>query len=194
VVPNAIAVDGYGPRGPADDDFTVVFTATFGYPPNAAASRRLLTGIFPALKQRIPSARLALVGREPTEEMQAAAEQDERVEVTGPIDHVAAHLRRASAMAVPLSEGHGTRFKVLEAFATGTPVVSSAKGIQGIDADPGEHYLLAETDAEFVDGLVALARDPALAARLAERGLELVRGRYSLATVSERVTAALADS
>lgn len=191
VVPNTIEFARYGPHCPAAGHFSVVFTASFGYLPNVAASRRLVQGIFPNLKKLVPRARLVLVGRDPTTEMLLAADQDERIEVTGPVDDVAAYLREASAMAVPLVEGHGTRFKVLEAFASRTPVVSSSKGIEGLCAEAGEHYLPAETDAEFVQVLAALASDPALAAGLVERAWDLVRTRYSLARLGELLATAL---
>ncbi len=192
VVPNAIDIERYARDAPPDlpGTFTVIFTASFAYPPNVVAADRLLTGVFPALRARIPAARLSLVGRDPSDAMRAAA--DDRIEVTGPVDDVAAHLHRASAMAVPLSEGHGTRFKVLEAFASGVPVVGSAKGLEGLDAVAHEHYLPAESDVEFAAALARLAEDRHLGAQLASRARRLVRERYSLAIVNESVAASLA--
>ena len=193
VVPNVIEPERYGPAERRDSkDFVVIFPAAFGALPNANASRRLLERIFPALRERVPNARLALVGRDPTARMRAAADDDDRVEVTGRVNDITAFLRRASVMAVPLSEGHGTRFKVLEAFASGLPVISTQKGVEGIDADAGEHYLPAESDEEFVGTLVSLAQNPELGARLATSALELVRERYSLASLRQVVTEALA--
>jgi glycosyltransferase involved in cell wall biosynthesis len=194
VVPNAVDIERYARDAPADlpGSFTVIFTASFAYPPNVVAADRLLTAVFPALRAHIPTARLSLVGRDPSDAMRAAAAADDRIEVTGPVDDVAAHLHRASAMAVPLSEGHGTRFKVLEAFASGVPVVGSAKGLEGLDAVAHEHYLPAESDAEFAAALARLAEDRHLGAQLARRARRLVRDRYSLPIVNESVAASLA--
>lgn len=193
VVPNGIELDCYGPPTPSVEHFTVAFTASFSYPPNEVAAQRLMTGIFPPLANRVSRARLALIGRDPTAPMQSASAQDSRIEVTGAVDDVVPYLQRANVMAVPLTEGHGTRFKVLEAFASQVPVVSTAKGVEGLDVEPGDHYLAAERDADFVEALELLARDPDLRTRLARRGLEAVRAGYSLAVVHERVTAALAS-
>jgi polysaccharide biosynthesis protein PslH len=193
VVPNVVDTDYYTrPQAtPRAGEFTAIFTASFSYPPNAVAARRLLTGIFPELIAQIPAARLSLVGRDPTAEMIAAAAADERIDVTGPVNDVTAHLHRAYAMAVPLTEGHGTRFKVLEAFASELPVVGSAKAVEGIAAVAHEHYLPAETDPEFAAALVWLAHAPQAAADLATRAASLVQERYSLASVSRSVAAAL---
>jgi glycosyltransferase involved in cell wall biosynthesis len=191
VVPNAIALENYVPRERDGNRFTVAFTAAFSYPPNVAAARRLLTGIFPALAQRVPAARLALVGRDPTTEMRAAAERDSRIQVTGPVEDVAPHLREADALAVPLTEGHGSRFKVIEAFAAKVPVVSTRKGVEGLDVQPEKHYLSAESDVDFVSALQLLADRPKLGARLARFGLEYVARNHSLDVACERVSSAL---
>jgi polysaccharide biosynthesis protein PslH len=187
-----IELDRYPASAPNGDSFNVIFPAAFGFPPNAFAARRLLYEIFPELSARARNARLSLVGREPSSDLVAAAQGSEQIQVTGAVHDMIPYLREASAMAVPLNEGTGTRFKILEAFASGIPVVSTAKGIEGIAAVPDEHYLAAESDAEFVDALARLASDRSLGDGLAARALELVGARYSWASAREIVTRALA--
>jgi glycosyltransferase involved in cell wall biosynthesis len=131
------------------------------------------------------------MGRNPTREMHATADDDPRIEVTGLVADANAYLRAADVMAVPLIEGHGTRFKVLEAFASRLPVLSTRKGIEGIDAQAGEHYLAAESDQDFVEQLARLASEPRLADALVRNALELVRAQYSLGRISEIVSSAL---
>jgi glycosyltransferase involved in cell wall biosynthesis len=191
IVPNGIELDRYGSDSEPADRFTVTFTGTFGYPPNVTAARRLLAGILPLLRDRVSDARLLLIGSDPTEQMREAGGRADWVEVTGTVDDVAPHLLRASAMAIPLNEGHGTRFKVLEAFASRLPVVANGKAVEGLDVVPGRHYLAAESDAEFADVLAQLAADPARGAAVVTEGLRLVRDRYSLAAVDDHVRLAL---
>ena len=85
---------------------------------------------------------------------------------------------RSYATIVPLFSGGGTRLKILESFALGRPVVSTAKGVEGLSVRPGVHYLPAESAEEFVAQLVAL-RDSALWARLVRHARGLVESRYS---------------
>jgi polysaccharide biosynthesis protein PslH len=49
--------------------------------------------------------------------------------------------------------------KVLEAFALGVPVVTTAHGVEGIAARDGVHAGVCEDDAGLVDRCVALLRD-----------------------------------
>jgi Glycosyltransferase len=85
---------------------------------------------------------------------------------------------RSYASIMPIFSGGGTRLKVLESFAYGRPVVSTAKGVEGLSARPDEHYLPAETGEQFAAQLNAL-RDPRLVERLAAAGRALVEERYS---------------
>ena len=79
--------------------------------------------------------------------------QLERVVVTGSVADVRPYLAEAGAVPMPLFDGSGTRLKALEAFATGVPVVSTAKGLEGLSVTAGQHYLRAEDPGEFVDAL-----------------------------------------
>ncbi len=197
VVPNALDVDSYaGP--PARDgerlgatDPTVVLTARFDYPPNAIAARFLVEEVLPRLWERLPSARLQLVGSCPTRFVRAAAGRERRIEVTGPVPEVTPFLARAFAVAVPLFHGGGTRLKVLEAFAGGTPVVATRKAVEGLDVVEGAHLVVAESADEFVAALVALWTDQGRAAEIAARARRLVRERYSREVVCQCVASAI---
>ncbi len=179
IVPNTIDLDPFEGMERDPEPATLLYPGTFAYPPNVTAADRLLGEIFPPFAERVDRARLVLLGRNPTAPMLSAAEQDPRIEVTGFIRDPRPHMARATAMPVPLLEGSGTRFKVLEAFAAGLPVVSTGKGIEGLDLSAGEHYLAAESAAEFVDALEELCVDADRREELGRRGAELVRRRYS---------------
>jgi glycosyltransferase involved in cell wall biosynthesis len=191
VVPNTIDVDRYEHDGGHEREPAVVYPGAFAYPPNQLAAARLTDEIFPALRQARPDAKLWLVGSEPTPAMREAASRDHMIEVTGAVPDTVPFLHRASAMAIPLREGGGTRFKALEAFAAELPVVSTAKGVEGLDVTAGEHYLRAESTAECVEALTALLEDEQLCATLTARALERVRERYSYDAARRCVVAAL---
>ncbi len=197
VVPNALDVDSYA-APPAGDgarlgatDPTVVLTARFDYPPNAIAVRFLVEEVLPRLWERLPSARLQLVGSCPTRFVRDAAGREPRIEVTGPVPEVRPFLARAFAVAVPLFQGGGTRLKVLEAFAAGTPVVATRKAVEGLDVVEGAHFVVAESADEFVAGLLALWTDRARADEIAARARRLVRERYSREAVCRCVASAI---
>jgi len=131
-----------------------------------------------------------VVGRNPPAEVRELASIG-GIEITGTVDDTAPYYRQAWAVVVPIRVAGGTRIKILEAMAAGVPVVSSARGAEGLAADPGRHYLLADSDREFRDALVTLAADPALGRRLSAAALDLVRSRYDWPVLGDRLAAAL---
>jgi polysaccharide biosynthesis protein PslH len=193
VVPNTIDVDRYARGERSGSPTALLYPGVFEYLPNSLAATRLVDEIFPALVSARPDVRLTLMGSSPTAPMEAAAARDPRIEVTGKVPDTLPYLHAAGAMPVPLHEGGGTRFKALEAFAAELPVVSTAKGVEGLGVVPGEHYLGAETTDEFVDALLGLFDDERQREELTSRGLAFVRERYSLAAARESVAGALAE-
>jgi glycosyltransferase involved in cell wall biosynthesis len=74
--------------------------------------------------------------------------------------------------------GGGTRLKILEAMAVGTPVVATSKAMEGLDAQHEEHLLIADSPVRFAEAVDRLLRDPDGARRMAERAWRLCRARY----------------
>ncbi|MDY3558988.1 glycosyltransferase family 4 protein [Gemmata sp. JC673] len=173
----------------------VMFLGTMSWGPNAAAARFLARDVLPALRARVPDAVLAVVGRDPPADL-LALNGSPGIEVTGGVPDVKPYLLRASALAVPLDAGGGTRLKILEAFAAGLPVVSTAVGAEGIAAEPGTHFVLAERPA-FADATAKLLADAVEGARMAERARELARATYDWPQIGRKaaeVVAGLARS
>jgi glycosyltransferase involved in cell wall biosynthesis len=183
VIPNTVDVSRFDEvrsrkSTPGTTEKSIIFPGIFDYPPNAVAAEFLIEQLFPKLAALFPDCKLLLVGN-PTPRMTTAAKGDPRVVLTGHVADVRPYLKAASVMVVPLFQGSGTRFKILEAFASNLPVVSTAKGAEGIEVKDGTHLLMAETAEEFVTALKRLWTDEGLAKHLAPNALNLVKECYS---------------
>lgn len=197
VIPNSVDVRLYAdepgaPPRPASEELTLVYPGFFPYRPNAAAAAFLVDELAPLLHAAgdVPF-RLRLIGALPSPALRAAANKDPRLEVTGAVPDVRPFLRSASVMPVPLFQGSGTRLKVLEAFAAGLPVVSTAKGVEGLGVEHRVHALIAESAAAFRDGVLELWRDRALGAELAASARSLVATRFSWDAVQPHIRKAI---
>jgi glycosyltransferase involved in cell wall biosynthesis len=144
---------------------TVLFYGSFEHPPNVEAALRLATRIHPRVRERVPGARLALIGAAPPPQLVALA--SETVEVPGFVDDLRAAVARAAVLAAPLRLGGGMRVKVVEALAFGKALVASPLAIEGLAVSSGRELLVAETDDETADALGRVLSDPALRLRLA---------------------------
>ena len=192
VIPNAIEIGALRAEQPPLERPLLLFIGSFGYPPNVDAALWLGEQLIPALHAGGVEARLRLIGADAPEAVRAL-NADPAIEVTGFVDDLAPHLDEASLVPVPIFAGGGTRFKVLEAFARGIPVISTAKGVEGIGAVPGEHYLAAETVAEFVGAVSALGVQTDLGPSLVRSARALVETTYSTGAMYRRVAAALGE-
>ncbi len=88
---------------------------------------------------------------------------------------------------VPLWSGGGIRVKILEAMAAGKVVITTPKGIKGIEARPGQHYLLASTSDEFVRALSWCMENKEAAEKMAKNAMELIRTRYEYMAVTNNI-------
>lgn len=183
---------GLQPR-PEDAPLRILFVGTLGYPPNTDAALFLCRDILPLLRDRTGGpVRIDLVGAGAPRELVRAA-RDAGAVMHGQVPALAPIYEAADVAAVPLRAGGGTRIKILEAFAHGVPVVSTAIGAEGLDLVAGRDFLRADTPAGFAEACVSVAADPALAERLRDAGRVLLHDRYGAINV-QRDLARIYDS
>ena len=102
------------------------------------------------------------------------------------------YVEGAAVSVIPIRVGGGTRLKVYEAMAMGSPVVSTAIGVEGLPIEPERDYLLADEAAAFAGAVVRLLEDADARTRLAESARNLVEERFSY-RVAAKVFAAICD-
>lgn len=169
----------------------LIFPAFFGYKPNILAACFLINQVFPRIASIFPDCQLLLAGDKPTSEIIAHAQREPRIIVTGGVPDMRPYLAAASAMVVPLFQGGGTRFKILEGFGSKVPVISTRKGAEGLSVQDGIHLMFAETADEFVNAIARLWSDDDLSQRLVTNGLELVKQSYSSPVIRQQIAAAI---
>ncbi len=161
----------------------MLYVGDMSWGPNISAAVFLARHVLPKIQETIPGSRLRIVGRNPAPEVMSLAKLP-GTEVTGSVPDIKPHLREAGVLAVPLDSGGGTRFKILEAFAAGLPVVSTPVGCEGLLAEHETHLLISDRD-DFADQLLRLFSENTLAHRLAARARDLARDRYDWTMVGK---------
>ncbi|MDP2252846.1 MAG: TIGR03087 family PEP-CTERM/XrtA system glycosyltransferase, partial [Thiobacillus sp.] len=132
----------------------VVFTGAMDYWPNIDAVSWFAERIFPAVRAAVPAAQFTIVGSRPGEAVRALARQP-GVAVTGGVPDVRPWLAHAACAVAPLRIARGVQNKVLEAMAMARPIVASAQAAEGIRAEAGRDFVLAQGEAEFAHAVVA---------------------------------------
>lgn len=186
VVPNGVDVGCYAVDfGPPEAD-TLVYSGALTYSVNFDAVDFFLREVFPLIQAKRPNVRLSVTGKFEGVPIDRLPANDGLI-LTGYLDDVRPTIAQSWACVVPLRVGGGTRLKILEALALGTPVVSTSRGAEGLEVTPGEDLLIADEPAEFADATLRLLEDPALRAELAASGRRLVRGRYDWDQIGEEL-------
>ncbi|RKR73549.1 glycosyltransferase [Frondihabitans australicus] len=189
VVPNAW--DSATPLPPTVDP-VVSFVALLSWGPNVAAAVWFATNVWPRVIEAVPEARLHLVGREPSAEVRGLA--SESVVVTGTVDRLEPWYEASAISVAPLLAGGGSRLKILESLAFGRPVVATAIGVEGLEDLIGDGVVVADDVEGMAREIITLLRDPALAQRIGEAGVEAVDSRHSWRSATEPLLAAVASS
>lgn len=153
---------------PVPDPGDLVFVGAMGYPPNRDAVEWWAAEVWPLLPDGTPPLTVAGRGAEAALAHLAA---HPGVRVVGEVADVGPVLERAALVVVPLRHGGGTRLKVLEAFAAGRPVVSTAKGVEGLDV--GDACVVADGAAAFAGAVAGLLADLPQRRRLAAAGRDV---------------------
>jgi len=142
------------PNPYSPDVLGVVFTGAMDYWPNVDAVSWFAERIFPAVRQAVPAAQFTIVGSRPAEAVLALGRQP-GVVVSGSVPDVRPWLAHAACAVAPLRIARGVQNKVLEAMAMARPVVASAQAAEGIRAEAGRDFILAQGEAEFAHAVIA---------------------------------------
>ncbi len=148
--PDIACPNPYPPGGPV-----LVFTGMMDYWPNIDAVEWFCRDILPAIGQRVPDARVWIVGARPTAAVQQLARSGQ-VAVTGRVPDVRPYLRHATLAIAPLRVARGIQNKVLEAMAMAKPVVATPAAFEGIEACSGDELVVADGSESFADAVATL--------------------------------------
>ncbi len=168
--PNGVDAEYFSPDGGEYDRDRISFVGRMDYYPNQQCMIRFCRDILPLIQRKRPTAKLLIVGADPSSEILRLGDLP-GVSVTGSVSDVRPFVRGSAVMVAPLTIARGTQNKILEALAMGVPTVTSELAASGVDAVPGEHLLTASTDSGYAEAVLRLLDDPS------ERRLFAAKGR-----------------
>ena len=164
---------------------TLLVVGSYDREANAEGARRFLEEGWPAVRSRVPAARLRLVGRHLPASLVARA-RDLGAEPVGFVDDLAREFASARAMVIPLWQGAGIRVKMIEAIAASVPVVSTPLGAEGLGLGPGRDFLAGESPGQLAAASIELLERPERASALAAAAYASLKPRYEVETVARR--------
>jgi glycosyltransferase involved in cell wall biosynthesis len=187
VYPNALPFMVPPPRADRAD---IVFSGNLEYAPNIGAVRFFHRHVWPALQSRWPGLKWKILSKNPGL-IRELTVGDPRIEITGFVEDAVAVIAQSQVAIVPLFAGSGTRIKILEAWAAGTPVVSTTLGAEGLEYRDREHLILADDAESFTATVSELLALPVNRERIGAAGRRLYEEQYTWPTVWKALAGAL---
>jgi glycosyltransferase involved in cell wall biosynthesis len=163
----------------SSDGATVLFVGQLAYVPNRNGVERFLTRVWPRVLDKVPHARLRLVGAAPVGDQQRL-EAHPHVEAPGFVDDLEAVYQDSAFSIAPLYAGGGSSIKVLESLAHGRTCLTTNFSLDTFRPhfDGRNDIVAASSDAEMADQCVDLLQNPKRRETLAIAGNKIVKSAF----------------
>jgi glycosyltransferase involved in cell wall biosynthesis len=178
LIPNGIDEEYFTYPSVKNETPTLIYQGSLKFAANLDAMEFFLSEIMPLIQQFAPGVELHITGSYDGVDL-TRIQCHSSVELTGYLDEVTGAVSAASVCIIPLRFGSGTRLKALESMALGTPVVSTTKGIEGIDVVDGVHVSIADEPELFARRVIRLLADTDHGEELATNARQLVQEKYN---------------
>ncbi|MGH6691090.1 MAG: glycosyltransferase family 4 protein [Longimicrobiales bacterium] len=184
VVPNGVDTAGFRPEQGREDG--LVYVGGANWFPNRDALAHFCEDILPLLRRGREHVAVRWVGRVSDDDRRRSAARYD-IELPGYVEDVRPYIKDAACYIVPLRVGGGTRLKILDAWAMGKAVVSTAVGCEGLTAVDGENILVRDSAPAFAEAVRAVIANGDLRERLGRRGRETVERLYDWEVIRPRL-------
>lgn len=176
----------------APDGRDIIFIGNLTTLQNLDAALHMAADILPLVRLHRPTSRFRIVGRIRPRDAAMLA-RFPGVDVSGEVPDIATAARGGAVGVCPIRLGAGVQNKVLEYLALGLPVVSTPIGLEGFDARPGKHLMVAEGAQQFADTVLALLDRREVARKLAVAGRRYVEEGHSWSAMLQPMVNAIRE-
>src|SRR5919109_2138531 len=187
VLPNGVDLEYFHPSAEFQrDPETIIFSGKMSYHANVSMAKYLVEEIMPRIWKFRPAARLYIVGKDPAPAIKKMT-RNPLITVTGTVDDIRPFLWRATVSVVPILYGAGIQNKILEAMATGTPVVTTCKALLALQAQPGRDLFVSDDPDGFSQAILQLIANRDLQQKTGDAGVIYTRTFHSWTSIASKL-------
>lgn len=154
----------------------ILFIGDFRWIQNRDSAEWILKEVWPLVKSKV-DVKLWIVGRKIPDYIKKIGDEsvifDENAE-----ENTSLIFNKAFLLLSPIRVGGGTSYKILEAMASGVPVITTSLGIQGIEAKDNESVLVAETKEDIAQKLINLMKDEKVFEKVSKNARKVIEEKY----------------
>jgi glycosyltransferase involved in cell wall biosynthesis len=143
------------------EEYCLLFFGDFSYPPNREAVKTIIFQLLPILNKHKVIYRIIIAGRCSKEYQESLTNSFPYILFLGFVENIMELISSADCVIVPLLSGSGSRLKIIESIACGTPVVSTSMGAEGLEIQYLKGILRIENNWEdFCNEIIDILLNP----------------------------------
>ncbi len=164
----------------------VLFIGDFKWIQNRDSIVYIIKNIWPKILKNNPNTSLWVVGKKIPDSIKAIGDLsvvfDENA--SNKTENI---FQEADILLAPIRVGGGTNFKILEAMSTGTPVITTALGNEGIKATENEEIIICDKPEEFSNKASLLLSDEYLYEKISRNSRKFIEKNFDWKNISEKL-------
>jgi glycosyltransferase involved in cell wall biosynthesis len=168
----------------------LLFIGDFKWMQNRDAARWIINDIWPYLLRAVGDdlkIKLRIVGKNIPESIKAIKTYDSIEFDENAPNETSEIFKKADVLLAPIRVAGGTSYKILEAMATGVPVVTTTRGIKGLAAEADKHAIAADDTQTIVRKTACLLRDDELYNQIAYNARKLIEEKYNWKVIAKEL-------
>ena len=197
VVPNGVDLEKFKFQETADKFLEkqkrILFIGDFKWMQNRDAVAFIIKEIWPRINSRLEARnskldiKLWIVGRNMPQSMKNLTNDKRIIFDDNNQDETEVIYGKSFLLLAPIRVGAGTSYKILEGMATGTAVVTTNLGIEGLEAKNSIHVLASDNAKSLALNVQSLLTDKSLYGKLAKNARDFVEKNYNWEEIAKKL-------
>ena len=165
----------------------ILYHGNYKWMQNVEAVNLLVKEIWPKVKTEVKDVKLWISGRNVPPEIIGYSKIDKDIEISESIKDNRDIYKASSVLVTPIRGPGGTRLKVLEAMASGLPVVSTPVGVAGLGITEGKQALVSSNMNEIANMVINLLKNKDRAETIGKEGKDFVKKNFDWKSIVAKI-------
>lgn len=157
---------------------TISYIGSLDWRPNQEGIQWFLNNVWDRVSAEYPDLTLMISGRNAPEWLVKKFKR-QGIRYYGEVENAEAFMDKGKIMIIPLLSGSGIRVRAIQAMARGIPLVTTTRGIEGIDARDGRELLVATSAGHYAECISRLLEDETLYTTLSVNSRKFIKKNYN---------------
>lgn len=187
-IPNGVDIEYFTPNYDMQNDDDLIFAGRQNWYPNIEASRFITYKLWPEIKKNYPNMKMNIIGANPPGDILSISKQDTNFKVHGFVYDIRPLMNEAAIYICPITDGGGTKLKILDALAMGKAIIAHPIACEGINVIDGENVIFAESVNDYIESISKLYHDKEMRLKLGRSARELAENSYSFKKIGKKLS------